>query len=139
MKRDLNERREELGFLGMASWRGDERRSNNTYNLTMYFKNVESIHRFAHEPIHREAWDWYDMKKHSHIGVFHETFCVPAKAWETVYVNCRPVGLGRLAEKVDGKEEERWMNSLVSADMPALKTQYARLSRFENGVPKDAE
>lgn len=139
MKKDLRNRREELGLLGMSSWQGDDRKSNNSLITTMYFKDVESVHKFAHEPLHRQAWDWYDVKKHSHIGIFHETFCVPAKAWETVYVNCHPVGLGRLAAKVDGKEEESWMNSLVSADMPALRTQYARLGRYENGAPKEAQ
>jgi fumagillin biosynthesis monooxygenase len=135
MTTTLTSRRAEFGFLGMTSHRSADRGSNNTLLLTMYFRDLESLHAFAHEPLHREAWDWYSVKKHAHIGIFHETFCVPAKAWETVYVNCHPVGLGRTAEAVEGGQ--KWVNPLVSADMPALKTQYARLGRHENGVPMD--
>lgn len=146
MQHNLESRRDELGFLGISSYRGHDRGSNNTLLLAMHFKDVESIHRFAHEPLHREAWDWYDVKKHSHIGIFHETFCVPATAWENVYVNCHPVGMGRMStvgvdsrfgERAGGKGVQKWVNPLVSADTPALKTQYTRLGRHENGVPID--
>ncbi|CAM1508230.1 Fc.00g050780.m01.CDS01 [Cosmosporella sp. VM-42] len=115
MNKDLKARREELGLLGLSTWRGDERLSNNTLVTTYYFKDVESIHRFAHEPLHRQAWDNFGPNKYSHIGIFHETFCVPAKAWETVYVNCSPILMGRAAEKVKVKGEgegEMWVNSL---------------------------
>ena len=137
MNKELKSRREEFDLLGLSSWRGDDRASNNTLVTTYYFKDVESIHRFAHEPLHRQMWDKFSANKHSHIGIFHETFCVPAKAWETVYVNCHPILMGRAADKVEVDGEEMWVNSLVSADMPALKTQYARLGRNERGVPKE--
>ncbi|KAF7554045.1 hypothetical protein G7046_g6922 [Stylonectria norvegica] len=134
MDKDLASRREELGLLSGSAWRGDDRKSNNTFVMTYYFKDVESIHRFAHEPLHRETWDWINASKHTHIGIFHETFCVPAQAYETVYVNCNPVLLGRAAIRVqEAKGGGKWMNSLVNANVPALKTQYARLSRNERG------
>lgn len=140
MSKDIKKRREELGLLGISYARADERRSNNSLIATFYFKDVESIHKFAHEPLHREAWDWFNPKKHSHIGIFHETFCVPAKAYETIYMNCHPVGMGRTSTKIEIKDEEAsWLNSLVNADVPALKTQYSRLQRDEAGVPKEDE
>lgn len=140
MSKDIKKRREELGLLGTCYWRADERRSNNTLAVTFYFKDVESIHKFAHEPMHREAWNFYDPKKHRHIGIFHETFCVPAKAYETIYANCHPVGMGRTSTKIESKgDEASWLNSLVNADIPALKTQYARLSRHEDGAPKEGK
>lgn len=137
MTRELLDRREELGVLSVSSWRADERASHNTSKLTIFFRDVEGLHRFAHEPLHRRAWDWLNARKHlEHIGVFHETFCVPAKAYETVYLNCRPVLLGGAAVKLGGKEGEekgKWANALVDGNTPALKTQYSRMDRDEKG------
>ncbi|KAF4988018.1 hypothetical protein FDECE_15219 [Fusarium decemcellulare] len=142
MQKELSNRREDFGMLGFSNWRGDERRSNNTLLLVYYFRDIEGLHRFAHEELHRKAWDWISKSKLKHIGIFHETFCVPAHAYETVYVNCHPVMLGRASVKTTGvqkEEEETWVNSLVSADIPTLKTQWARLSGDEKGNPKDME
>ncbi|KAI5461375.1 hypothetical protein BGZ63DRAFT_414137 [Mariannaea sp. PMI_226] len=138
MHKQLLDRREELGLLSVSAWRGDERTSNNTSVLTMFFRDVEGLHRFAHEPLHREAWDWLNAHKHEHIGVFHETYVVPAKSYETVYLNCRPILLGRSAIKLSKEgEEPRWANALVNANTPALKTQYSRMARDENGMIKE--
>lgn len=136
MMKDLLSRQEELGLLSVSDWRGKERGCNNTYLLTFYFKDVASIHRFAHEELHRAAWDNFVATKPAHIGVFHETFEVPARAYESMYVNCSPLLMGRGQARCETKEGERWVNSLVSADTPALKTQYARMGRDEMGVPK---
>ncbi|KAF4984335.1 hypothetical protein FZEAL_446 [Fusarium zealandicum] len=140
MQRDLSARRDDYGLLSVSNWRGDERASNNTLLITYYFRDVEGLHRFAHDELHRKAWDWIAASRIKHIGIFHETFCVPAHAYETVYVNCHPVLMGRSAVETTGVgEEERWTNVLVSADVPALKTQWARLMREEQGIPKEME
>ena len=143
MQRDLHSRRHELGLLDMSFWRAGERESNSTLLTTMVFRDIEGLHRFAHEPIHREAWDWWSGKARSpaYTGVFHETFCVPAGEYETLYVNCRPVLFGRGQVRMvgggkDGEEGEEWRSTLVSADEPALKTQYARMNRREDGTVK---
>jgi hypothetical protein len=134
---DLYERREELGFLCMSPFRGMDRGSNQTLLFSFYFRDVESVHRFAHEPLHREAWDKWTKNKQPHIGLLHETFSVPEKGYENLYINCHPAMLGRgdVRCRGDGKggSGEKWVNTLVSADIPTLKTQYARLSREENG------
>ncbi|KAK7409720.1 hypothetical protein QQX98_008101 [Neonectria punicea] len=138
MLRDMNNRREDLGLLGASHWIGDERTSNNTNGLTCHFRDLEGLHRFAHEPLHRETWDWFNSKKYPHIGVFHETYCVPAKSYETVYLNCRPILMGRVTTKVTNEgEEPQWANALVNADTPALKTQYSRMARDEKGNIKE--
>ncbi|KAF7545569.1 hypothetical protein G7Z17_g9057 [Cylindrodendrum hubeiense] len=138
LKRDILNRREEIGLLGVSTFLADEQESNNTNMLTCYFRDVESLHRWALGPMHREAWGWLNSKKYSHIGVFHETFCVPAKAYETIYINCRPVLLGRAAVEMSTKgPEPEWANCLMNADTPLLKTQYSRLSRDEAGKPKE--
>ncbi|KAF4443864.1 hypothetical protein F53441_11323 [Fusarium austroafricanum] len=141
MQNDLSSRREEHGMLSSSTWRGDEKSSNNTLLLIYYFRDVESLHRFAHDDVHRKAWDYINKSKLEHIGIFHETFNVPEREYENVYVNCHPVLMGRATLRTTevGDGEEKWMNALVSADMPALKTQYARMSRDEQGRPIDME
>ena len=75
--------------------------------------------------------------KPKHLGIFHETYSVPAHEYENIYVNCHPVMMGRASVKTTVGDEEKWTNTLVNADVPALKTQYARMSRDEQGIPKE--
>lgn len=128
MNADLLRRREELGLVSINDWKGASVETASSLVITYYFRDVASIHRFAHEELHRKAWDWYNAHRFPHIGIFHETFVVPAHSHENIYVNCIPVGLGRGAVRCeDVKGEEQWANTLVSADTPALKTQTSRL------------
>ncbi|KAJ4268294.1 hypothetical protein NW762_002357 [Fusarium torreyae] len=138
MQQELTIRQDEYGMIGRSNWRGNERSSNNTLLNVYYFRDVEGLHRFAHCDVHRKAWDFFNKSKLKHIGVFHETFCVPAKEYENVYVNCHPVLMGRATVRTTpvGEDKERWTNALVSADMPALRTQYARMARDEQGRSK---
>lgn len=102
-----------------------------------YFKNVEAIHQFAHEEMHRKAWDWYKAGTYDHIGIFHETFVVPAHSYETIYENCKPLMLGAGLVKCGEMEGERkWRNTLVSADNVGLKSQWQRMNRDGNGIPR---
>ncbi|POR36032.1 Uncharacterized protein TPAR_03785, partial [Tolypocladium paradoxum] len=124
MNADLMRRREELGLVSINDWKGASLDTASSLVITYYFRDVESIHRFAHEELHRAAWDWYNGHRFPHIGIFHETFIVPARSYESIYANCIPVGLGRGAVRCDGVEgDEQWLNTLVGADTPALKTQ----------------
>lgn len=129
---DLLRRRDELGVLSVSEWRGNDADSSASLNICFYFRDLEGLHRFAGEALHREAWRYYERVRPAHVGIFHETFCVPAGGWETIYVNCRPVLLGK--GLVGGQKGER-RTVLVDADTPVLKTQYARLGRTEDGVP----
>lgn len=131
---DLQARKDELGVLSVSNGTSSDDGSFTT-TTTIYFKDVKKLHDFAHEPMHREAWDWFAAQKFPHLGVYHETFLVPKKNYECVYLNCKPLLMGKAAVKtIDEKTgEEKWVNSLVSADTPALKTQYARLGRDRNG------
>ncbi|PTD10148.1 Monooxygenase af470 [Fusarium culmorum] len=137
--KDLESNRDEYGLLTSSSWRGDERNSNNTLLNIYYFRDMEGLQRFAHGDIHRKVWDYMNKTKPKHIGIFHETYSVPARAYENIYVNCHPVLMGRASVRTTpaGEEDERWTNTLVSADVPAMKTQYARMSRDEQGSLKE--
>ncbi|KJZ75033.1 hypothetical protein HIM_05519 [Hirsutella minnesotensis 3608] len=138
MNADIMDRREELGLVSVNEWRGAGIGNASSFQVSYYFRDVESLHRFAHEDMHRKAWDWYNEVRPEDVGIFHETFVVPAGAYETIYDNCIPVGLGRGSVKCpDAKNDEgKWMSTLVSADTPALKTQSARLGRGPDMRPK---
>lgn len=134
LQADLAARRDEFGLLSVQGWSSTVDGSLSTLT-TMYFKDVESLHRFAHEDMHRDTWEWFAAKRFPHIGVYHETFVVPKRGYESVFLNCKPMLMGNGASLARDEKtgEERWVNMLVSADTPALKTQYARMGRDKNG------
>lgn len=74
--------------------------------VTQYWRSVADLEAYAHDPDqqHRPAWlRVYRMAhraKRQTIGIWHETYVVPAGAHETIYGNCRPIGLGRAAGTV---------------------------------------
>lgn len=104
--------------------------------MVAYFKDVEGLNRFAHSKVHREGWDWYlrfvRETGYRHFGLFHETFLARKGDWETIYDDCAPTLLGAASVRLDdgadkADEEEAWIQPLVSADHPALKTQAKRM------------
>ncbi|GIJ91107.1 hypothetical protein Asppvi_010072 [Aspergillus pseudoviridinutans] len=131
MQQDILRRKDELGLLAVQSWRGSERSSNNTTLVKYFFKDVESIHKFAHEPLHKEVWAYYNQYHPGHVGIFHETFVTTDGGYESMYVNCHPILLGRGEVKVNSRKDgtEEWMGTLVSADTPGLKSFKARLGK----------
>ncbi|PHH82795.1 hypothetical protein CDD82_4774 [Ophiocordyceps australis] len=139
MVNQLSDRREELGLLSIAHWHGASTDDITSINTTFYFRDVESIHRFAHEELHRTAWDYYYKSKYPHLGIFHETFVVEPGSWETIYENCSPVGLGNGSVRLphlDQDGQPRWVSTLVAADNPSLKTQKARLGKLDQTASK---
>lgn len=138
MIKALEDRRDEFGMLHISNWRAAERQSNNSLMIVAYFRDVDSLNKFAHDPIHREGWDWYlrfaKKEGNSHIGIFHETFVTRPGDYETIYVDCPPTLLGAANVKVDdaGGEKasqggERWARPLVSANHSALRSQSGRM------------
>ncbi|RYP72180.1 hypothetical protein DL770_008010 [Monosporascus sp. CRB-9-2] len=125
---------ERYGVLGVTQWRGAAGDAKNTLLQVVYFRNVEGLHRFAHDAVHRAAWDFAARlgRMHGHFGFFHETFRVPRGDYETVYLDMPPTLLGNVRvpcpdPAVGGPS--RLVSTLVSADHPNLKTMVNRLGR----------
>ena len=99
--------------------------------MVYYFRDVEALNKFAHGDLHRKAWDWIVKAGYMHIGFFHEAFCVPRGAYESIYVNCQPLLMGQTSVKcVDGDGgEEVWVRPIVDADTGALRSQFGRMGR----------
>jgi hypothetical protein len=97
MTRDVEKQAEEHNYLGSQLCISDGQcETSNEIMSGMYFKLSDGLHRYAHGPLHREGWRWWNssLAKHSHIGIGHEMFVAPKGACETIYINSQPVGLG---------------------------------------------
>ena len=82
-----------LGFRAMVGWR--------QVTLIQYWRDTESLQAFAGDPsrTHRPAWiDYFKTAYGSgSVGIFHETYVVPAGAHESYYGNMPAMGLGAVA------------------------------------------
>ncbi|KAH7039046.1 hypothetical protein B0J12DRAFT_676199 [Macrophomina phaseolina] len=138
---DAEKRSEEYGLLGMTAYHVVGDSSTNSEVMTvMFFENLEGLHKFAHDPLHREAWNWWNQKlaKLKHISIWHEVFRSPAGNWEGIYVNSKPRGLAattvpRTLEKNNDAlgvkaGEKGYYYPIVDARKGLLKTSAGRIS-----------
>jgi Domain of unknown function (DUF4188) len=133
MQKDIDARAEEYGLLGSTSWLGAERSSGNEIMYVMYFKDPEGLHRFAHDPLHREAWNgWGKMyTKSPYISIWHETFTAPAGAWESIYANSHPTMLGAVQVPIKTEKDTVWSGTLVDASRGQLKSSRGRMNKTD--------
>ena len=100
MPRMLRElaRRKELGLLGARGFV-----SGRTVLLVQYWRSFEQLHAYAcaRDKEHLPAWAAFNRRVggNGSVGIFHETYLVPAGQYESVYANMPEFGLG-LAGKV---------------------------------------
>lgn len=83
--------------LGTTSWQEiGIRETSNQIMTVLYFRSVEHVHQFAHDPIHRKGWEWWNniSKTHPHLSIMHEMYHAPKKHWESIYVSSHLTGLG---------------------------------------------
>ena len=83
--------------LGASGWKSTERTRANETMVILYFRTHAGLDSFAHSPLHREAWDWWNktFKQHPDVGIMHEVYEVPRGKWENIYVNYHRSGIGR--------------------------------------------
>lgn len=45
-----------------------------------YFKNVDYLHKFAHNTSHRNGWNWWNrtVQEHPYLSIMHEAYQVSA-------------------------------------------------------------
>jgi hypothetical protein len=101
MPRMLNQlnRHPELGLLGTRFTR-----SGRTITSIQYWRSFDLLERFAKDPDlpHLAAWRSFTRKvgASGDVGVFHETFQVPAGSYECIYSNMPVFGLAAAGEHV---------------------------------------
>ncbi len=93
MLREL-EGRPESGFLGANQYAGGPRRP----MVVQYWRSFEQLEAYARsrDGAHWPAWVEFDKRVGSSgdVGIWHETYLVPAGGYDSVYNNMPPVGLG---------------------------------------------
>ncbi|KAL0940065.1 uncharacterized protein CTRU02_206675 [Colletotrichum truncatum] len=133
MNKDLKDRADEYGLYHVSSWQSMEAERNNTLMFIYYFRDIEGLNKFAHDPVHRKGWDWYNSirKEYTHLGIFHEAFVTGAQQYETIYGNMKPVLLGAASVKCKNEEtkEDEWVNTLVNGNVGPLRSQFRRMGK----------
>ena len=99
MLREL-EQRPESGFLGADGYAGSPRRP----MVVQYWRSFEDLETYARskEAAHWPAWVKFNKRVGSSgdVGIWHETYLVPAGGYECVYNNMPPTGLGAVARLI---------------------------------------
>jgi hypothetical protein len=84
------------GMLGFRSFFGLR-----TTTMLQYWESAEKLQAFANDPdrTHRPAWtEFYKLAyKGNNVGIWHETYVVPAGNFETIYGNMPLLGLGTVS------------------------------------------
>ncbi|NAZ85582.1 DUF4188 domain-containing protein [Kineococcus indalonis] len=73
--------------------------------VVQYWRDAESLHAYAHLDggLHRRAWQRFNARARAArgaVGIWHETYAVPAGHHESVYVDTPPLGLAAATRSV---------------------------------------
>jgi hypothetical protein len=89
----------EKGFLGGTTWLGWR-----SVMLVQYWRSFEDLEQFARNPAdpHRAAWQQFNTAVGANglVGIWHETFLVPAGQHESIYGNMPRTGLAAATSHV---------------------------------------
>lgn len=73
-------------------------------SLIQYWRSFEHLERYARNPEarHLPAWRAFNtrVRASGDVGVWHETYRVPAGGYEAIYANMPRVGLAKVAEHI---------------------------------------
>jgi hypothetical protein len=82
--------------------------------LVQYWRSFEQLEAYARDKQrqHQPVWAWFNKRFGSNgdIGIWHETYLIQPGAYETVYNNMPPYGLGAagtLVDAVGARQEAR--------------------------------
>jgi hypothetical protein len=108
----------ESGLLGFRGFFGPR-----TATVLQYWESAEKLQAFAGDPkrAHRPAWLAYfrDSYADGAVGIWHETYVVPAGSYESVYGNMPQTGLGAVAGVVPVRQRgESAAERLARAEVP---------------------
>ena len=99
---------EDLGFLSARTLLGGK-----GVTTVQYWRSVEDIYRYAgaSDREHRPAWSAFNArarKAKGVVGIWHETYAVPAGAHESVYVGTPVMGLAEATAPVAVPSSKRY-------------------------------
>ena len=91
----------ELGFVSHEMW------FSRTLILVQYWRSLDQLMAYAsaREAEHLPAWQAFNraVGTDGSVGIWHETYFAKAGAFESVYANMPPFGLGKVGPLVEAK------------------------------------
>lgn len=79
------------------------------FGVLQLWRSAEDLRAYAHGPgrLHLAAWQRFNARvgTSGDVGIWHETYAVPAGAMESVFVNMPRYGLGAAGEVFPAKGE----------------------------------
>lgn len=100
-----------------------------------YWQSLDQLMDFAHAPTHRKVWqEFYRSASRSlDVGIWHETFVVPAGRYEAIYGNVPQVGLGAFQPARPISRRRDSARARLGEDVPAEGSRKAGSSRMAAG------
>ena len=97
MIKELYTHKDELGFLSMENYFGLR-----TTVMIQYWRSMEDLLSYARDDKHLKAWRDFNRKigNNKAVGIYHETYQVEKKNYESVYGNMPLYGLGRALKQI---------------------------------------
>jgi len=97
MIKELYTHKDELGFLSMENYFGLR-----TTVMIQYWRSMEDLLSYARDDKHLKAWRDFNRKigNNKAVGIYHETYQVEKKNYESVYGNIPLYGLGRALKQI---------------------------------------
>jgi len=90
-----------LGFMSHEMW------FSRTLILVQYWRSLDQLMAYAsaREAEHLPAWQAFNraVGTDGSVGIWHETYLAQAGAFESVYANMPPFGLGKVGALVEAK------------------------------------
>lgn len=102
MIKELYAHGEELGFLSMESYFGLR-----TTVMIQYWRSTEDLLAYAKSEKHLIAWNNFNNKvaDNDAVGIYHETYELKKKHYESVYGNMPLYGLGKAMKHIPISKE----------------------------------
>jgi hypothetical protein len=131
--------------LGQTGWQRKDANGADELLFISYWRSINAVHAYAHGPLHRKAWNWWEstIKKHNAIGFMHEVFEADKGQWEAVYINFQPTTLGattylrRNGKTESGTVADEWVSPLLDANKGKLRTSAGRRGQVHAAADQD--
>lgn len=115
MIRHLDNNSEDYNYLGAQTYLGVERATANEVIVMIYFKDYAGLYKFAHTAqVHKTAWRYWNKEGMKNpvagrqFAIMHETLQVPARSWESIYINYHRTDIGATTFFCANKFERRY-------------------------------
>ena len=106
-----------LGFVSHEMW------FSRTLILVQYWRSLDQLMAYAsaREAEHLPAWQAFNraVGTDGTVGIWHETYLSKAGAFESVYANMPPFGLGKVGPLVEAKGHYRSASQRLAAGVEA--------------------